>query len=311
MSLRDELRKIPVEDIVSSDFPLNRSGGRYYRAIPHDSLVIDTEKNLFFWNSLGIYGDAYDWLTKVRGLSSMDAIEILQQYTRVPIKQVVNTGLFTPTGPYYKLLNVFYELGKGHRDFWYERGYNDDIIDLFQLGWTGKYYVVPIIHDGKLLNFHCRTRDKRMWSWTKGLGKLPFNFSTLKDNRCPYVIITESLVDCIIATQYNYPAVSLYPNALTLDNNFIGYFHGVPKIYLLFDNDDAGKRGMKNVSTKFANRAWVPQWVGYPEKTDVGDILKNEGPAAMDKLLRDCLPADVLDNPMRKELYLKYKELGR
>lgn len=311
MGLRDELRKVPVEDIVALDFPLDRAGERYYRAIPHDSLVVDTEKNLFFWNSMSISGDAYDWLTKVRGLSSMDAIEVLQTYTRVPIKQQIDASLFTPSGPYYKLLKAFYDLGKGHRNYWYDRGYTDDTIDLFQLGWTGKYYVVPIIHEGKLLNFQCRTRDKRMWSWTKGLGKLPFNFSVLKDNHHPFVIITESPVDCIIATQYGYPAVSLYPNALTLDENFVGAFHGIPKIYLMFDNDKAGRRGMKTVGKRFASRAWVPQWTGYPDKADVGDVLKDEGPYYFGNLMEDCLPWDVIGDPLRKELYIRYREAGR
>jgi DNA primase len=311
MSIRDDLKHIPVDRIIALDFPLTRSGERYFRAVPHDSLVIDTKKNLFFWNSIGVSGDGYDWLTKVRGLSSMEAIKILQQYTNVPIKARVDTSLFTPSGPYYKLLSIFHELGKGHRDFWYERGYTDDTIDLFQLGWTGKYYVVPIIHDGKLLNFQCRTKDKRMWSWTKGLGKLPFNFSAIKDNEYNWIIITESLVDCIIATQYGYPAVSISPNALGLDNRFVGHFHGIPKIYLMFDNDKAGKRGMKNVAKKFPNRSWVPQWEGYPDKADVGDVLKDEGPYAFENLLDDCLPSDVLDSPFRKELYISMREAGK
>ena len=37
--------------------------GNYYRAIDHDSLVVDTQTGFFYWNSKGIFGKPLDYLT--------------------------------------------------------------------------------------------------------------------------------------------------------------------------------------------------------------------------------------------------------
>jgi len=302
MSIKEIISKIPIEQVIGHDIELTESGQRYFRGVEHDSLVIDKQTNLFYWNSAGMWGNALDWLTKIRGYSVADALEVLQQYSAIPIRKVVFDGLFKPNGPYYKLLDVFYNLGKKHRDYWYGRGYTDATIDAFKLGYTGIYYTIPIMFQSKLLNFQCRTPEKKIRTWTRGLGIQPFNFDILPNT--DWVVITEGPVDAIIATQYRIPAISLLPNALNWDRNLSEYLAHIQEIYLFFDNDEAGLQGMRKVGKTFHNKCKVVDWEGYPEKFDVGDLLKLEkGKDIMGHLMAVSLPYDALKDSVSWSFY--------
>ena len=107
--------------------------GRYLKTEKHSSLVIDTEKDIFFWNSKGISGDAYTWLTKIDGKSDSDARAILKRVL-LPDHQLY-VEVVSPSGKeltvYPKLVETFFEAGKFERTYWYERGFTDKTIDKF------------------------------------------------------------------------------------------------------------------------------------------------------------------------------------
>lgn len=297
--VRELVKKVPVEIIVGLDFDLTKSGERYYRGVKHNSLVIDLRTNTFHWNSLDIHGNALDWLLKIKGMAMSEAVKVLQEHSGIPFRKNFES-LFEPRYPYHKLAHAFWRIGWQHRDYWYSRGYNIETIDKFELGYTGRYYVIPVKHEDTLVNFQCIVpqtawTNKRVWNWTRGLGKQPFNFKILPD--WDWVIITESPVDAIIADQHGYPAISVMPNALNWNKEFTGYLSHIKTIFLLFDNDVSGKRGLRKVGRYFGGRACVVDWEGYPEKTDVGDIfLMEDCEDRMGWLLKDCLPYDALKN---------------
>ena len=298
-ALKELVRKVPTEAIVSLDFDLTKSGSRYYRGVKHNSLVIDTKTNTFHWNSLDVHGSALDWLLKVKGMAMSEAIKVLQEHTGIPFQQNFES-LFEPRYPYHKLANAFWKIGDAHRGYWYSRGYSDLTIDNFELGYTGRHYVIPVRHEGTLVNFQCIVppspgKDKQVWNWTRGLGKQPFNFKALHDT--DWVIITESPVDAILAHQHGYPAISVMPNALNWNKDFTGYLSHIKTIYLMFDNDLPGTRGLRKTGRNFQGRARVVDWDGYADKVDVGDVLTmRNGEERMDWLLRDSLPYDALKN---------------
>ena len=310
--IKELIHKVPIESIVGRDFELTKCGERYYRAVEHDSLVLDTKKNIFYWNSLGIFGSALDWLTKIKAMSISEATAVLQEYSGIPFQKNFQL-LLKPSYPYHALKHAFWQVGLGCRDYWYSRGYTDETINVFMLGHTGRHYVIPVVHDGKLLNFQCILppapgREKRVWNWTRGLGKQPFNFGILGDT--DWVILTESPVDAIIAHQFGFPAISLMPNALNWDTELTHYLYHVNTIYLMFDNDEAGRRGLRKVGAKFSDRALVVDWDGYPDKTDIGDIFKMKNAhEKMDWLMHGSLPYEALKNRTSWEWYKYYKEI--
>ena len=70
-----------LEQLVSQDFGVkSRDGSRWSKGDEHDSLVIDKERGIFYWNSEGIVGDPIVYLTKVRGLDFHEASSILKEF---------------------------------------------------------------------------------------------------------------------------------------------------------------------------------------------------------------------------------------
>jgi DNA primase len=222
---------------------------------------------------MGISGNALDWLMEIKGLTFGESVRFLEKMDKKPesLKYEIND---LPNSPIYpKLLEAFFELGKSHREMWYKRGYNDETIDHFKLGFTGRVYVVPIIINGELYNFQCRTPEKRIWSWTRELGSLPFNFDVLKEAQT--VIITESPVNAISMYQYGYNAVAQNTGANAWKNWWNKYFVRVKHIIFAYDNDKAGYKGSEKVLKYFNDRATILTWpVEYPDKYDLNDLLK-------------------------------------
>jgi hypothetical protein len=52
---------VKLENVIGQTYELIGSG-RWLRLRDHDSCVIDTQTQRFFWNSRNLYGDVYVWL---------------------------------------------------------------------------------------------------------------------------------------------------------------------------------------------------------------------------------------------------------
>ena len=61
MTIEGIKEALSIAEIVSETFPLT-GHGRYLRAKQHDSLVVDVQRQAWYWNSRGIHGDVLDWL---------------------------------------------------------------------------------------------------------------------------------------------------------------------------------------------------------------------------------------------------------
>ncbi len=65
----------PLAQVIAETEQLTGSG-RFLRTQAHDSLVIDTHRNYYSWNSKGEQGDIFDWLLRYRGCTDFkDAVE--------------------------------------------------------------------------------------------------------------------------------------------------------------------------------------------------------------------------------------------
>ena len=47
-----------LEQLISEDYGLEVNGTNWARAEAHNSLVIDRAKQIYYWNSRGLVGDA-------------------------------------------------------------------------------------------------------------------------------------------------------------------------------------------------------------------------------------------------------------
>ena len=185
--------------------------GKFLSTAEHDSLVINTETDTFFWNSKGIVGDAYVWLTKILGYTHKDAKDFIRLHSRdgeLKVYTKITNHKGETTTVYPKLVKLLWENGKNHREYWYKRGIFDDTCDRFLLGYDEGWYTIPFFVDNALVNFQKRRDEpeKRILPWYRGIGPVLFNSSIL--TVASAVVLTESPTDAIILSQYGYPAVS-------------------------------------------------------------------------------------------------------
>lgn len=74
----------PIQDVIEQTYPLQRQHGRYLRAREHDSLVVDTQKQMYTWNSKSESGDVIDWTINRNGYDFKTAVEQLCRRAHLP-----------------------------------------------------------------------------------------------------------------------------------------------------------------------------------------------------------------------------------
>lgn len=266
-------------ELVGEKFEIT-GNGRYRKTKEHSSLVIDVERDLFYWNSRGIAGDAFVWLTEVENHTIQSAKEIIKKMER--LENQVYVEIQNTSGEeilvYPRLVEIFWKNGKLNRDYWYTRGFTDRTIDRFQLGFYNGWNTIPFFLNGTFMNFQIRrdTPDKRIKNWYRGVGPLLYNADLLKYS--PTIIITESPTDAVLLNQNGFPAVSHNGGADFWTPVWYKYFIQQHLIYILYDNDPAGKSGAKRVAKALGeNRCYVYNFEDFPEKFDVGDWFKIPG----------------------------------
>ena len=72
-----------LEEIVEDAYPLRKTSARYWRAVQHDSLVLDIQNQAWFWNSRGEQGDVIAWVQAREGLDFKGAVEWLCRRARL------------------------------------------------------------------------------------------------------------------------------------------------------------------------------------------------------------------------------------
>lgn len=284
------LDKIPVEIIIERDFKLKRSGNRYLRGIKHDSLVVDKQKNLFYWNSIDLNGNALTWLKEVRGYSHRAALEFLESFSGIPFTSNI-VKLEKPTPIYPRLLDAFYNLGKQNRGYWYARGFSDKSIDTYKLGYTGEYYVIPILDSGELVNFQCRRKTdsgKRIWNWAKERPSYLFGLEQVP--KTDFIVLTEGPIDAITLNAMGLPAISHNAGSSGWNNSWNKHLLKYNFIYVAYDNDRAGIKGSIKVAKKIGNRASVVFWPSeFATKYDINDLYLEFGKEFSKQIFRKIL----------------------
>lgn len=259
----------PLASWIDEDFGLQISGGRYWRAREHDSLVYDSQRDLFFWNSRGIRGSGYYYLTRVRGLPREAAWKIWMDAR----EKWVPSPLPSPPTPKEQvydesLADYFWLEGKKDTSYWKRRLFSDETIDRFRLGKWGDFYTLPIYADGKLENIQLR-RDypkKQIRLMFKRPPSL-FNEDVLRYS--DEVYITEGPTDAILLSQYGYPAISHVGGAGYWADEWFVRFIRQKIIYYVADNDTAGLLAAKKVARSLGmTRVKIVRFQGFPEKYD-------------------------------------------
>lgn len=190
------------------------------------------------------------------------------------------------------------------RAYWLKRGLFDQTINDFMLGWDGKRYTIPHLY--RLVPFGVKRRVSQEemsaaiqrneeharqitadnpaiteQALKKMLPAPPEKYTSVTGSRAGLfnadalwntdrVVICEGEIDAMLLTQYGYPAVSSTVGAGTWKADWVKLFSSVRQIWILYDNDDAGRKGSSLVFSTL-RRAKI---VGYPAGIkDCGDLF--------------------------------------
>lgn len=280
--------------LVSQDFKLIRKG-RYFTTDEHDSLIIDPRKALFFWNSRGLMGDAVSYLIQVRGLNYGQAIDSLGKTIGKFNYEVYEAK---PSDPNPALVDIYFNYGQDYLDYWYEvRGYTDETIRKFKLGYSGEYWVIPIFVDGKFRNFQKRGFDrygnKINKHYYENIGRLPFNFDVLPEDYSAPIYIAEGLVDAIMLSQDGRIAISQNTGSNGWNHEWSHQLMNYEQIYIVYDNDEAGRYGARRTAKYLRHNSHILIWPKeFPKKYDITDLYKSGG--SIDDLYDNFLPSYML-----------------
>lgn len=270
-----------LERLIDEDFGLDtKENSRWGKSQKHSSLVLDKEKGVFFWNSQEIVGDALIYLTKVRGMSFADAKSYLksQDGYESTFVYTVKANNQQDIVVFPELVDVFHDLGRTRREYWYKRGINDNTIDRYQLGWYNGYNTIPIFVDGTFRNFQLRqdVPEKRIKGYYRGVGPLIYNSDVLRVT--DKVFVSEGLTDCLRLNQEGIPAVSHNTGAGGWVNSWFKYFINQKEVYVIFDNDTAGREGSEKVAKCLGlYRTKIYTFAGEEQSYDVVKFFKDGG----------------------------------
>ena len=263
-----------LQKLIDEDFGIE-GRGKWLHSVDHDSLVINSENETWFWNKTGQRGNVFDYLIQIRGMKKDQARNFLKNSFGgfSEIKESIE-----PQQAYEKLVNVMWENGKTNREYWYKRCLSDDTIDRYKLGYFQGWNLIPIHLNGEFINFQIRRDEpeKRITNWYKHIADKPlFGSEILQFTKIVY--ITEGLVDSILLRQEGFPAVASY-GVNYWKPEWFGLFSNMNEIYYLEDNDIAGRVGARTVAKALGlGRVKIVSFPEQREKNDTGDFFKDGG----------------------------------
>lgn len=185
-----------------------------------------------------------------------------------------------------------------------ERGLTDLIIIQARIGWADgnlahhlmtEHKIAPeVIKDSGLVNTHghdyfkneiifpyqnfgraVQLRGKKIGGITRGLpgvNTMPYNADALIGEDT--AVICEGEIDTLTMLQMDFPAVGV-PGVHTFKEEWLEIFDEIKRVYIIFDQDPAGKSGAEKVAGKIGPRSRV---VELPKKgIDVNDYYVKYG----------------------------------
>lgn len=167
-----------------------------------------------------------------------------------------------------------------------KRGFTDETLKRFSLGWDGERVTIPIYDEFNVLaNFRKyqwnSTDDKwKVLNYTDEFGNAfgevrIFGIENLVENFTEYVIWSEGETDRILAEQYGFPTCCATSGAGTFKQEWMRYFRG-KRVYIMQDNDDAGRSATAKLCERLDSicDVYTVNWPkDFPAKGDITDFF--------------------------------------
>jgi DNA primase len=161
------------------------------------------------------------------------------------------------------------------RQYLNARGIPDPTIEEAQLGWHGERITIPVYdREGELVLYklgkapHDPSDSPKMLYDPPGVTAELYGWETLRKNPSE-VIVCEGEYDRLVLEARGFPAVTGTSGAATFREEWAREIAKVPRVYVCFDNDLAGRKGAERVGGLIPHARTV---VLPPEVGDSGDV---------------------------------------
>jgi len=182
------------------------------------------------------------------------------------------------------------------------RGISDDLIHKHLLGWNGQRITIPIPDRAATFTFFKLAKDPEDHSdnpkmlATRGAHAELYGWERVLA-KSEQIIICEGEFDRLVLEGQGFAAVTSTAGAATFRPEWAEAFREIPKVYLCFDNDAAGRIGAQRVARLIpqARLVRLPEEVG--EGGDVTDFFVRLGKSRKEflGLLEAAVPAPPKD----------------
>lgn len=243
--------QLPLESLIQLTQPLVGSG-RYLKGEQHDSLVVDTQEQRFYWNSQSDSGDQISWIQMLNpSLNFSKALDTLEEIIHNPDLKLISEVQIKPkerviTPPDADLV-VEYHNNLLESDFaqreWKKRGVTEWHWNKWLLGFKpnhwgyGNALSIPFIEGDNVKTIRHRilkpSGKNRYLPETEGAGSWLFNADLIYETP-PYLIFVEGEIKCMVLSSFGEPCVGL-TGINILPPHYLSHLAKIKTIYILPD----------------------------------------------------------------------------
>lgn len=261
------------------------------------SLTVNLAKGVYYCNSCHSKGNIHTMFKLLYGLSNEEAWFQLGDSLKIPrpdgskptrpeievgLVQEYHRRLMSLTGPIRNMLRE-------------RRGLTDETLRRFQLGWDGERITIPIYDEyNTLVNFRRYKWNSNEDQWkvlnyvdeyNNSYGEVRiFGIDRVIDSS-DYVVWSEGEMDRICCEQHGFPTACPTSGAGTWKAEWTKLFRGKKRVYLVQDNDEAGRNATKKLCEKLYRvvDVYIVNWPeNFPVKGDITDFFTKCGQTSED-----------------------------
>jgi hypothetical protein len=289
------------------------------------SLTVNVDKGIYICQTCKSKGNAHTMMMFIYKMSNEnawfafgDALKIERPNSSKPARPEIDVDL---VAEYHKALMA---LTGPIRDILRDRrGYKDETLVRFQMGWDGERVTIPIYDEFNILvNFRRykwnSTDDQwKLLNFVDTLGNTYgevriFGIENLVNEDVEEIVWSEGETDRILNEQYGFPTACPTSGAGSWKPEWVKYFRNKKRVYLFQDNDEAGRAATKKLCEKLSRvtDVYVVNWPeGFPVKGDITDFYVKSGMTSDDfRKLMDAATKytdPLLENSLAEEVEAK------
>ena len=170
-----------------------------------------------------------------------------------------------------------------HQYMW-DRGLSKEVVDRFRVGYNKNKDTItfPVWDEqGRLVMVTERSVNSKKFYIPENVEKPVYLLNEIIKKGITRVVVCESQINCLTSWGYGYPAIALFGTGSEHQYELLNR-SGIRVFDLMFDGDDAGRRGANRFIKNIKKSVWVNDII-VPRGKDVNDLTKEE----FEKLLQN------------------------